>query len=103
MHYAVSLTIRAMADIEETVQWMEKNLSPSQAQKWYDGLKIALQALQTNPDQYPLAPEWATGDSIVRQKLYGRRKSVYRILFSIEDSEVLVLAVRHASRDSFHA
>ena len=99
MTYSVFLSFRAQTDIVHTVRWLEDNLSPSQAAKWYEGLKKALASLTKTPTRYPLAPEAETFGFEIREKLYGKRRSVHRILFAIEEDEVNVIAVRHAARD----
>jgi hypothetical protein len=55
-------------------------------------------ALETLPETHPLAPEDIELGSGVRQALYVRPGSTYRILFVVDEDVVHVLAVRHGAR-----
>ncbi len=55
--------------------------------------------LEQSPDRCPVADEAADLGIDLRELLYGRRRGVYRILFTIEGSVVHVLRVRHAAQD----
>jgi hypothetical protein len=45
-----------------------------------------------------MTPENEYAEEEIRQLLYGRRRGVYRILFTIEGDMVSVLTVRHGAR-----
>ena len=56
--------------------------------------------LEDFPARCPMAPENVEfSEKEIRQLLYGRRPHLYRILFSIQGSRVLVLHVRHGAHD----
>ena len=59
------------------------------------------------PGRCPLAPENEHFQQDIRQLLYGRGRSIYRILFTMvevagtsDDAEVRVLHVRHGARQT---
>jgi hypothetical protein len=55
--------------------------------------------LETDPNRYPSADEAADLGVDLRQLLYGRRRNVSRVLFTIEGQTVNILRVRHAAQD----
>jgi hypothetical protein len=50
-------------------------------------------------DDAPLADEAADLGLELRQLLFGRRRGVYRILFTIDGQTVTIHRVRHAAQD----
>lgn len=102
MTYQVRLSLLAMDDIETAHGWLKGHLSPDHARRWYDGLKAALINLEKNPNRYPLAPEGEALGIELRELPYGKRKHVYRILYTVEESVVQVHGVWHAARGDFH-
>jgi hypothetical protein len=60
---------------------------------------VAITALKEMPSRHPIAEDESEQLGITRrQKLYGRRKGVYRLLFSIEGETVTLHYVRHSAR-----
>jgi hypothetical protein len=52
------------------------------------------------PQRHPIAHDESDQLGIIlRQMLYGKRKSVYRLLFSIEGDTVTLHDLRHSARD----
>ena len=73
--------------------------SPNAAARWYLGLEKAIAKLSTEPERYPIAEDESEQLGVqLRQMLYGRRRGVYRILFSIEGDTVTLHYVRHSAR-----
>lgn len=100
MRYRVAFTPRARADAVEAFRWIAER-SAEAAARWYDGLDKALAKLGENPERHPIAGEESDRLGLmIRQMLYGRRRSVYRILFSIEGDTVMVHYIRHSARGS---
>lgn len=97
MRHRVELTARAKADIEQSFAWLAEH-SPRHAAVWYDKLIAVIQSLQDKPLRCPLAPESVFFSSPVRLLLYGKRRGIYRILFTVEGRAVRVLHVRHGAR-----
>jgi len=87
-----------MADIEAKVAWQSRQ-SVSSSARLHAGLLAAIRSLANNPERWPLADEATDLGLDLRELLYGRRRKMYRILFTIEDQTVNVLRVRHAAQD----
>ncbi len=98
MKYRVVITARARADALEAFRWMVER-SPDVAARWYVGLEKAIASLAETPMRHPVAEEESEQLGIpLRQMLHGRRRGVYRILFSIEDDVVTLHFVRHSAQ-----
>lgn len=98
MTYHVLITARARADAVEALRWIADR-SPAAGNRWYLGLAKAIAGLEQSPEKHPVAEdETAQLGFALRQKLYGRRKGIYRLLFSIEGDTVVVHYIRHTAR-----
>ena len=97
MAYRVEISPLAVSDIEDAYLWLSEQSRPAAA-RWYHGLRKAIESLETNPERCSLAPESDAFAVELRQLLYGRRRGVYRILFSMFGDTVRVHRVRHGSR-----
>ncbi|NEP40582.1 MAG: type II toxin-antitoxin system RelE/ParE family toxin [Okeania sp. SIO2H7] len=100
MEYRVEITDVALAEAEEAYMWMIDQLSPETAEKWFDGLMESVESLNKSPKRCSLAPENDVFSEEIRQLLYGKGRGTYRILFTVSESTVYILHVRHASRQS---
>lgn len=100
--YRLIIQPPALDDLDEAYQWM-KEQAPEAAARWFSGFVKALNTLTTFPDRCGLAPENEAVEPEVRQLLYGRRRGVYRALFTITGKEVRVLHIRHAARQTMTA
>ncbi|MEI6232146.1 MAG: type II toxin-antitoxin system RelE/ParE family toxin [Planctomycetota bacterium] len=102
MDFRVELTPKALNDINSICCDLKEIGSFEIAQNWYHAITDEIQSLSTFPKAHPLAPEGEAFDVEVRQKLYGNRRSAYRILFQIvpdeSDSVVFILRVLHSAR-----
>lgn len=74
--------------------------APTTAARWLNRFEEALATLATNPQRCGIAPENDVVDEEIRQFLFGKRRSVFRALFTIADDEVRVLHVRRAVMDT---
>ena len=73
--------------------------SEDAATRWYAGLQAAIAKLADHPERNPIASEESERFGVtIRQSLYGRRRGVYRILYSIQEDTISVLAIRHSAR-----
>jgi plasmid stabilization system protein ParE len=98
MSYRVVVTARARADALEAFIWLAER-SPEAAERWYLALQGAIERLSTMPERHPVAEEESGLLGVaLRQMLYGKRRGVYRLLFSIQDDVVTLHFIRHASR-----
>jgi toxin ParE1/3/4 len=97
--YRVVVTATARSDAIEAFTWIAER-SPDAAARWYDGLHKAINKLKKMPERHPIAQEESEQLGIIlRQMLYGRRKGVYRLFFSIEGDTVTLHYLRHSARD----
>ncbi len=98
MTYRVVVAPVARAESVEAFRWIAGR-SPAAARRWYAGLERTLDALKRGPEGRPIAIEESERlGRTVRQVLYGRRRSVYRILYAVEGDIVFVLHIRHGAR-----
>ena len=98
MSYRVVVTARARADTVEALRWLAER-SPAAAARWYAGLEKAIAKLSTLPERHPIAEDESEQLGItLRQMLYGRRRGVYRLFFSIEGETVTLHYVRHSAQ-----
>ena len=99
MSYRIVVTLTARTDAVETFRRMIAEQSPDAAARWYAGFQKAIAKLSRNPERHPVAEEESELAGItLRQMLYGRRRGIYRILFSIQEETVTVHSVRHSAR-----
>ena len=97
MTYNVIVTPTADAEAMEAVAWYAER-STDVAQRWHAGLTRAIDGLAKLPTRCPVSPvdSKALGCE-VRRLLYGKRRGVYRILFSIDGDTVWILRIRHSA------
>ena len=99
MPYEILLSEPAEAEAQAAFLWLSR-FSPDFAGEWYDGFLKAIASLSVFPGRCPLAPENDDfPDRVVRQYLYLKGRTVYRILFDVMDEDtVRIMHVRHASQ-----
>jgi plasmid stabilization system protein ParE len=97
MNYRVVIQPAAQVEIEAAYAWVRER-APMRAARWYRGLREAIDSLQTFPEGCGLAPEAAAFDLEIRQLLYGKRRGVYRIFFTIVGNIDSILYFRHGAR-----
>jgi plasmid stabilization system protein ParE len=82
--YNVIVQPRAEAQAVTAFRWLAER-SPSAATRWLTGLEKAIAKLMERPERHALAVEESERFGIeIRQCLYGKKRGVYRILFTIE-------------------
>jgi plasmid stabilization system protein ParE len=98
MTYRIVIEPTAERGIRSAVRWKTEHATPAIAARWYNGLQKKIATLRTHPARCPLAAENDKFPIDIRVLIYGRRRDVFRILFTIQDDMVSVLFVHHASR-----
>ena len=106
MAFRVRIAPSALADAEAAYLYMAEH-SPAFASEWFNGLFPVIYDLEQFPGRYPTAPESAEVGMEIRQRLYGRGKSIYRILYTIApeqitaayEGSVRIFHIRHSARD----
>lgn len=98
MSRRVVFTASASADVLEAFRWIAER-SPEASGRWHEALERVIADLAEHPERHPVAEEESgTLGLTIRQTLHGRRRGVYRILFSVEEDAVVLHYVRHAAR-----
>lgn len=97
MAYRLAISRQADSDADAVYAWMAKD-SASRAAKWYRGLLDAIETLRESALRHGFAPERETLQIDLRQMLYGKRRNIFRILYTIDDDTIVVLHIRHAAR-----
>lgn len=91
--YAVSLTTRACADLDDIHAFIASD-SPQNADRAIARLFERIDSLSTLPRRFPVAPDALAASGEVRHTaVYS-----YRIIYELVDNEVIVHAVRHGKR-----
>ena len=98
MTYRLRVTARAVVDADETHAWITEHGSPEQADRWYQGLFKQMETLTKHPTRCPRAAESDRFPEELRELLYGRGKNKHRIIFSIRNTDVVVLFIQHSAR-----
>jgi plasmid stabilization system protein ParE len=100
MEFRVKLSRAVAQDTEEALQWLREK-APERATPWISGLMDAALSLEHNPKRCPQAAESHELGISIRQLLHGKKRGVYRILYLVrpDDQIVLIVRIRHASRD----
>ena len=100
--YEIVFSPTAYEDLEETLQWLEKE-APEKVSEWYAEIKAEIGTLSQLPERCPKAPEnglW--GDEELRQLLFQGYPSKYRIIFHVSKNTVQILNIRHGARRFLH-
>jgi plasmid stabilization system protein ParE len=96
--YRVIVTPTADAEAMEAFRWYAER-NPDAAKRWHAGLSRALGGLADKPHRFPVSEEDSAAlGREVRLLLYGRRRGVFRILYTISGDAVQVLRIRHSAR-----
>jgi plasmid stabilization system protein ParE len=98
--YNVIVTPTAEAEAMEAVAWYAGR-SEEAALRWHAGLTRAIHSLAKMPTRCPVSKQESEALGCeVRLLLYGKRRGVYRILYSIEGETVWILRIRHGALGS---
>ncbi len=94
--YHVTLSRSARDDIEHVLAWLAEQGAAHAGTRWVHHLLHAIATLETHPLRCPVVQN--EDGTELRQLLFGKGRSQYRILFVIHKKNVHVLHVRHAAR-----
>ncbi len=102
MRYEVKLTVQAIGQIEEAVQYISKILlEPETARKWADTLQCEIEKLDTMPSRYPLTDEEPWHTKGIR-KMPVKNFLIY-YLVNEKKKAVWITAVIYGRRDQIAA
>ena len=76
--------------------------APQAAVRWLAGIGEAITSLEHFPARCPFAPEHGYFAEEIQQLLYGTRRDVFRILFTIREETIHVLHIRHGAQQYVH-
>lgn len=93
MRFRVVISARAERDLHEIVAYLSGR-SALAAERWIEAFEGAVGSLAEMPRRFPRAVEGEGLVFEVRQTMVGP----FRVIFSVEGREVVVLHVRHAAR-----
>ena len=100
--YTVVFAPTAEEDLNNILAWLNEQ-APEKVAEWITSLRADINTLQLMPERCPYAPEnglW--GDEELRQLLFRKYPSQYRIIFTISEHTVRILNVRHSARHYLH-
>lgn len=100
--YAIVFAPTALQDIEESLEWLAAH-TPVNLSEWLAALKADINTLSQLPERCPYAPEnglW--GEEELRQLVFQRYASKYRVIYSVCENTVQILSIRHGSRRYLH-
>ena len=86
-------------DIDDAVGKIKRRVSVASSARWHAGILRKIRSLADHPEMWPLADEAEDLEMELREVLFGRRRQVYRILFTIDGTTVHIHRVRHGSQD----
>jgi plasmid stabilization system protein ParE len=98
MTYRIIVEQTAERGIRAAVLWKTENASPTIAARWYNSLLKKIDTLRTHPTRCPLAAENDSFPIEIRELLHGRRRNVFRIIFTIQGDVIHILYVRHGAQ-----
>jgi plasmid stabilization system protein ParE len=99
MAFRVETSAQAESEANSILEWLLSEHAGETGIRWFLALDDAIASLARFPERCPLAPETRRFPFEVRQLLYGRKPSVYRILFTVDGETVKILHIRHARRE----
>lgn len=99
MEFQVKLTGNAKREIEAAYLWLKQS-NPVYADQWFRSLMNAVATLQDKPRRCALARENDDFPEEIRQLIFGKSRSKYRIIFTTIDDMVYVIYLRHSSQSS---
>jgi plasmid stabilization system protein ParE len=98
MALRVKQTAQADGDLDRILEWLLAQKPGDTGLRWFERLREAIDSLSEMPERCMLAPENAEFPFEVRQLLYGHKPHQYRVLFTTQGDDVIVLHIRHGRR-----
>jgi toxin ParE1/3/4 len=95
MQYLVSLTDRALRDMELIYEFVQAD-SSERAFAWFHNLAEAIYSLERYPDRGAVTPE----SKKLRHLHFGKKPTTYRIIYTVDKrhAAVSILHIRHVAR-----
>ena len=95
MPYLVSLTDRALRDMELIYEFVQAD-SSERAFAWFNDLAETIYSLERYPERGAVTPE----SKKLRHLLFGKKPTTYRIIYAVgkRRAAVSILHIRHGAR-----
>jgi len=98
MKYRVLLTKRFARHSRDMGDYIATDY-PQRAISWIEEVEAKVLKLDSFPESHPYARENESHDIELRQRVFGRGRDKYRVIFTVKESDVIVLDIRHAARE----
>ena len=95
--YRLLLYGSAKCDLENAFSWVQQ-FAPLTAGRWLDQFTAQIAKLEYSADSCGTAAERRRSRKVLRERLYGRRPRVFRVIFFIEGEEIHVIGIRRGQR-----
>jgi plasmid stabilization system protein ParE len=103
MTYELEIAEAAHDDITRNAVWWAEHHSYDQAIRWRDAIYAQMESLRQLPERHTFAAENPQFKYDLREKLVGLgNQRGYRVLFTIREQRVYVLAIHRAAQDTIH-
>lgn len=103
MSFDVILLRESQRDLDDILAFLAKH-SPAGAARWLEALELAVDALETNPSRYALAPENELVTKTVRNISFKTRKGrPYRLVYTVVEQQVRVFRILGSGHDLLSA
>ena len=99
MVYRVEFTPKAKRDLDELYRWIAET-AQYRGGLWFERFEATILSLATFPERCPAVPHLSKGNDIVRQLVFGRKRSRYLVYYAVFGDVVRILHVRHGARRS---
>lgn len=97
MSFSIEYTRTAEGELLEVFSWIRER-APVAAEKWRTGVISKVNAIAADPFAFRKARDSSRLPVEVRQVLYGKRRSQYRILYTVNGTRIVILSVRNSFR-----
>ncbi len=98
MSYRVVLTERFARHLKEMGDYIAAD-NPQRALSWLEEVEAKVLKLDHFPESHPYARENDSHVIELRQLVFGKGRHKYRVVFTVRDSDVVALDIRHGSRE----
>lgn len=96
--YRVVVSSRAARQLNEVADWIEA-IAPATAEHWFNTAVDEIRSLSQLPRRFAVARESASLPLELREMLLGSERA-WRVLYTIRESDVIIMAIRHAAQQS---
>ena len=100
MAFRVEISPEALENLDAIAAHIQEHGSFESAERWFNGILVAIRSLSEMPSRCPLADESDDLQAEVRLLLYGKRNRRYKVYFAIHHASttVRVFHIRHWAR-----